>query len=652
VYDGEGPSGDGLLYQSAPPMPDAVTTNRSLVMAGRPWALQFAARPTSDDLSAQTLALLVLVSGLVFSALLAGALYGELRARQASEEALVRERLARDQAEELAAMSRALTSTLDVARLAEMIVERVRALTGASVSILYRGEGPSGDLRLVASSGEVGTALLRGTVIPSGTGAVGRAVSERRTVFTANFLHDPSIIVPPALRPASAPVSFRSVLAMPLIAQSRVIGALAIGDRVGRTFSPEQVAVAEAFASQAATALETARLLHEANTARASAEEANRTKDEFLATVSHELRTPLNAILGWARMLRRGKLGGRSPAHALEVIERNAVTQAQLVDDLLDVSRIISGKVELRPSQVDVARVIDAAVDAVRPGAEARGIGLRTVVTTDKVHVTGDADRLQQVVWNLLSNAIKFTPRDGHVEACLEASDGDVFIVVRDTGAGIAPDVLPHVFERFRQGDSSSTRAHRGLGIGLALVKHLVDLHGGTVTAESAGIGLGATFVVRLRRSSPDAAPGRDRVARADRTGGWLDVPAIRGIRVLAVDDDADSLEVLATMLREAGANVHIAVAAEDALAVLDQWEADVVLSDLEMPGMDGFALVGRIAAHGDPRIARLSVIALTAYGRMEDRIRALSSGFVEHIAKPFDPAAVVSAILAAVGRR
>ncbi|HYE93017.1 MAG TPA: ATP-binding protein, partial [Terriglobales bacterium] len=284
--------------------------------------------------------------------------------------------------------------------------------------------------------------------------------------------------------------------------------------------------------------------------------------------------------------------------------------------------------------------------------AQTRGVRLGGLIADDRPHVTADADRLQQVMWNLLTNAIKFTPAGGDVEVRLGAAGEEAVVIVRDTGSGIAPGVLPHIFERFRQADSSSTRAHRGLGIGLALVKYLVDLHGGTVSAESAGVGLGATFVVRLPRRLSTAVPPLEAPTRAERPGAWRDVPAIRGARLLAVDDEPDSLEVLATMLAEAGAEVRAAGSVPEALALLEAWRPDAVLSDLEMPGADGFALVRSLRAHADARVAQIPAIAVTAYGRVEDRGRALASGFSDHVVKPFDPPALIAAIVAVLQQR
>ncbi len=398
-------------------------------------------------------------------------------------------------------------------------------------------------------------------------------------------------------------------------------------------------------------------LLEEAVRAREEAEEANRLKDEFLATLSHELRTPLTAVLGWARILRSGKLDDSLALHGLQVIERNAESQHQLIQDLLDVSRIISGKLRLDVRQVALTRVIEAAVDSVNQAAEAKSIELEVEVEVESDLVRGDPNRLQQVVWNLLSNAIKFTPKGGHVGVRVERAGSDVCIRVSDTGAGIAPEFLPHVFERFRQADMGTTRAHGGLGLGLAVVRHLVEQHGGTVRAASDGEHLGSTFTVNLPISAvnthaagetqEEAAAGREQVRAPQETEGLL-----QGVRVLVVDDHTDARELLAMVLSSAGASVSAAASAPDALEALKREPPDVLVSDIGMPGEDGFALVRRVKALRPEDGGRTPAIALTAYATEEDRLRALAAGFAEHLPKPVEPADLVTAVAHLAGRR
>src|SRR5262245_3131515 len=370
--------------------------------------------------------------------------------------------------------------------------------------------------------------------------------------------------------------------------------------------------------------------------ARREAEQASRAKDAFLATVSHELRAPLTPILAWADMLHEGALGGEQSSAALSAIRRNARAQARLIDDLLDVSRIVSGewRVALRP--VELAPVLCAAIDVVRPVAEAKGVALAATLPREPVIVRADPERFQQVVWNLASNAVKFTPRGGHVAVTLERSDGRARITVRDTGEGISPEFVPHVFEPFRQADGSSTRRHGGLGLGLAIARSLVERHRGTVRADSPVEGLGATFTVELPllEVAADVAAAEPRTSPDDRDGARA---VLRGLHVLVVDDDADSNAVVRALLAARGAEVRTAQSAAEALAIAITWRPDVVVSDIAMPGEDGLALLRELRARRET-IGDVPAIALTAQGGNSDRRRLLDAGFKAHVAKPFDP--------------
>jgi len=400
---------------------------------------------------------------------------------------------------------------------------------------------------------------------------------------------------------------------------------------------------------------ERTRLLIREQQARKEAETANRTKDEFLATVSHELRTPLNAILGWARLLRGRKIDETLINRALETVERNAKAQAQLIEDLLDVSRIISGKMRLDVRPIELASIIEAAIDSVRPAADAKGIRLLTVLDPRASPVSGDAGRLQQVVWNLLSNAMKFTPKGGRVQIRLERINSHVEIIVSDTGAGISSEFLPHVFDRFRQADGSSTRTHGGLGLGLAIVRHLVELHGGTVWAESQGVGYGATFTVQLPLIAVRAvehSPTPERVHPTAESDVPLDdTPRLDGLRVLIVDDEKDTLEMLAVVLSQCGAEVESATSAAEALEMLQECKPDVLVSDIGMPGEDGYTLMRKVRALEPEQGKHIAAVALTAHARTEDRMRALSAGFQMHVPKPVEPSELV-VVIASLTRR
>ncbi|HEV7904502.1 MAG TPA: ATP-binding protein [Pyrinomonadaceae bacterium] len=388
--------------------------------------------------------------------------------------------------------------------------------------------------------------------------------------------------------------------------------------------------------------------------ARAEAEQASRLKDEFLATASHELRTPLTAIIGWAHMLRHGMLNADNAARAIETIERNAKSQAQIVEDILDVSRVITGKLRLNIEAVDVASVINAAIDSVQLAADSKNIQLQVTLAPAARHVAGDAGRLQQVVWNLLSNAIKFTPAGGRIEVRLEREGAHAQLKVSDTGCGFPSDFLPYIFDRFRQADGSSTRRHGGLGLGLSIVRHLVELHGGTVSADSPGAGLGATFTIELPLANAQQNAKKEDASeryswRIEETSARTprSLPSLEGVRVLLVDGSTDTLNTLAAILTEYRATVHTAASAADALEVLEWYTPSVLISDLEMPCEDGYSLIGKVrAGEAERGGVQIPAIALTAYIRIEDRTRALSAGFNMFVPKPVDPNELITAIL------
>ncbi|MGQ0697689.1 MAG: ATP-binding protein [Panacagrimonas sp.] len=394
-------------------------------------------------------------------------------------------------------------------------------------------------------------------------------------------------------------------------------------------------------------------LLDAERSARAEAERASRMKDEFVATLSHELRTPLTPILGWVAILKRTGPPDAQTAQGLEVIERNARVQTQIIDDLLDVSRIVSGKVRLDIQPVNLAEVIDAGVATVLPAADAREIRLNTVIDSGTQSIRGDAARLQQIVWNLLSNAIKFTPRGGRVEISLTRVESRVEIAVADSGAGIAPDFLPHVFERFRQADSSTTRQYGGLGLGLAIVKQLAELHGGSVAAHSAGVGQGARFTVTLPVVAvhvPDAVEPREH-ARPGRSGGVDDSDvSLKGLRILVVEDDHDARALIAMVLEGRGAEVLRAASAEEALVAVRSLRPQLMVSDIGMPGVDGYELMRLVRLLPADAGGTIPAIALTAFARSEDRTRALGAGYQLHLVKPIEPPELVAAVASIAG--
>src|SRR5687768_154821 len=401
--------------------------------------------------------------------------------------------------------------------------------------------------------------------------------------------------------------------------------------RQALTAAYEAAKQARAEAEQAAAEKE--RLYH-------LAEESSRLKEEFLATISHELRTPLSAILGWTRMLRLGQLSAEDHAKALDTIERNARAQAQLIDDLLDVSRIITGKLRMDVRPSDPNGFIDAAVEAVRPAAEAKGVRVQKVMDTGAVSIPGDPVRLQQVVWNLLSNAIKFTPRGGRVQIRSERVNSHLEIVVSDTGQGISPDFLPHVFDRFRQADQKTSRQYGGMGLGLAIVRHLVELHGGTVQAASGGPGQGATFTVQLPISpiyQVDATGGRVHPGARDLLPAHESTDRLDGLIILIVDDEPDTRELLRQGLEYCGATVRVAESAAEALKALANEVPDILISDIGMPNVDGYDLIRQVRTLQTEEGRRVAAIALTAYTRVEDRLHALRAGYDMHVPKPVE---------------
>jgi signal transduction histidine kinase/CheY-like chemotaxis protein len=394
-----------------------------------------------------------------------------------------------------------------------------------------------------------------------------------------------------------------------------------------------------------------ASLLESERAARGDAEHANRIKDEFLSTVSHELRTPLNAILGYAQLLLRGKIEAGELGEGLTIIERNAKVQAQIIEDLLDMSRIISGKVRLDVAAVELGNVIEAAVATVKPAADAKNIRIQTVLDSRSGAVFGDSGRLQQVVWNLLTNAIKFTPKGGRVQIVLARVNSHAEIRVADSGQGIAPELLPFIFDRFRQGDASTARQHGGLGLGLSIVKHLVELHGGTVAANSSGSGQGAMFVVSLPIQPVQSVSPNLKTAQLVTGNAGSPLLSLQGVRVLVVDDEADARDLVRRLLEECDARVTLASSVDEALQLFTKDRPDVILSDIGMPDRDGYDLIRSIRALSDQEGGSIPAAALTALARVEDRKRAMLSGFQSHITKPVDPGELIAVVATLTGR-
>jgi PAS domain S-box-containing protein len=438
--------------------------------------------------------------------------------------------------------------------------------------------------------------------------------------------------------PGHLPV--RSYLAVPVKGRSgNVIGGLFFGHSDVARFTAHHERVVSGIAAWAALALENAALF-------ANVQEVSRLKDEFLASLSHELRTPLHAILGYARMLQSGFLSPEKAQRALDTIARNSTSLAQIVEDVLDISRIISGKLRLNVQLVDLPAVVRNAVDVILPAADAKGVRVETVLDPKAAPISGDPERLQQILWNLLSNAVKFTSRGGKVQVRLERIDSHVELSVSDSGVGISAEFLPHVFERFRQAEGSTTREKGGLGLGLSIAQQLTELHGGTIAVASLGLGKGATFRISLPLMSVQPPRETQGVNTSDRiTPTAMRSARLDGIHVLAVDDEPDGVALVAEVLESAGATVTQAQSAEQALEQLSTIVPDVVLTDLGMPRIDGFALIARLRQHPNPKVREVPAAALTAYARSEDRMRALEAGFQIHLAKPIDPAELIATI-------
>lgn len=456
----------------------------------------------------------------------------------------------------------------------------------------------------------------------------------------------------PELAHATEPHANGAWAAVPLVFGGESLGAIGLSFREHHPFLPEERELLLAFGRLGGQALDRARLYEAERRARANAESASRAKDEFLAVVSHELRTPLNAVLGWARMLQSGDVSPSMWARAIDAIHRNARSQTQLIEDLLDISRIITGKLRLDVKAVDLAPVVHHALESVQLAARAKDIVVEHTLAPVPA-LWGDPERIQQVIWNLLSNAIKFTPAGGRVSVTLERCDGGVLLTVRDTGCGIPPDVLPYVFDRFRQADSSTTRLHGGLGLGLAIVRHLVELHGGTVSVSSEGPGRGAVFTVRFPQIAVTAdQPGPHSAQTPSLASGFDEAASLENVTVLCVDDEPDARDLLQAMLAVAGARVRMVSSMAEALVSLDTASADILVSDVEMPGADGYDLIRAVRRHRNAQVSGVPAIALTAHARSEDRVRVLAAGYDMHLPKPVDRVELVNVIRALLERR
>jgi PAS domain S-box-containing protein len=558
------------------------------------------------------------------------------------------------------AVTRILSESVEVSEGAQEILRAACETLDWDVGVLWKVDHQEGVLRCL----EICHATSRATpefdhatrtfVFKKGVGLPGRIWETAKSYWIDNVVTDPNFPrAPVALREG-----LRGAFGFPILVGSEVWGVIEFFSQDIREADDNLMRLASGiggqigqFTQRKRAEAERAELLERERAARADAEKANRLKDEFLATLSHELRTPLNAVIGWSRMLGSGRLDRENSKHALEVIERNAWAQKQIIEDILDVSRVITGKLQLNRSPVDLVAVVDAALDAVRPAMEAKEIKIETIIDASLRMISGDPDRLQQVVWNVLSNAAKFTPNGGSVEISVNQTETHVLIRVMDTGPGIDPDFLPHVFERFRQGDGSTTRTHGGLGLGLAIVRHLVELHGGTIAVENRKDDAGTIFTIRL--PLPSGELRNETLAGADAAfkDAQRDQPSLDGLHVLVVEDETDALDLITVELAQHGAKVKGVTNAEDALEALEQEKFDVLISDIGMPKMDGYELIRHIRKQEQGTDSRLPAVALTAYARVQDRMQAIMAGFSTHVAKPVEANELVTVVASLAGR-
>lgn len=594
--------------------------------------------------------------------------FRDITERMRTEEAL------REETRVLEVLNRtgtAIASTLDLQTLVQAVTDAATQLSGARFgAFFYNTTDERGDaFQLYTLSGLPREAFER-FGWPRATALFGPTFRGEGPIRCDDVLHDPRYgRMPPHHGMPQGHPPVRSFLAVPVLSRAgESIGGLFFGHPEPGVFTERAVRVAVSVAAQAAIAIDNARLyedvkraalerealLEAERSAREDAERTGRMKDEFLATLSHELRTPLNAMLGWSHILLSGKSNPDDTRRGLEAIARNAKAQTRLIEDLLDMNRIVSGKVRLDVQPTDLASVIDAALDSVRPSADSKEIRLLAHVGARVGPVSGDPNRLQQIIWNLLSNAIKFTSKGGTVTLRLDRIDSHVEVAVMDTGIGIEPAFLPQVFDRFRQADSSTTRRHGGLGLGLSIVKHLVELHGGTVRADSAGDGKGASFVVSLPLPSIKAEPMvGDECKHADSGPEGADAEIsvrLDNVNVLVVDDEQDARELIENVLLQSGARVWTAGTADEGLAIIGAQRPDIIVSDIGMPGKDGYEFIREVRGLGLLAGGRTPAIALTAFARSEDRTRAMIAGYQVHISKPIEPGELVATVASLTG--
>lgn len=684
VYDGTEVKPERLISKAvtaASSIP-IFRANTPLEVAGRTWTLAFSTNPSFETHSSRSLLKYTLIFGGLLSLLFAAVTRAEIRARsraeQSADELKKSETTIRNTLQERERAEEALRTTSEALRNAdqralleyERLLERIKTFAQAlgtarelhaifsalrqftNVSVPCNGffvslYDPVRDVRTCcygwADDSELDVAELPPMPVTA-SGPNSRAVRSGEVVITNDYMRNQQggVIVGPdnGLRPDSS-------MAVPMAVMGRIIGTIEVQSYDKNVYRPEHVTAMSMAANLTAVAIENVRLLELERTAREAAEDSNRLKDEFLATVSHELRTPLTAILGWSRLLEGGTLDDSVTQQAVEVIWRNAKAQAQIVDDILDVSRIITGNLYFDLHPLEIVPVVENAINVVRPTADAKGIKIEKYFDSTPTMVSGDANRLQQVVWNLLSNAVKFTESGGRVWVKVLRVGPAVEVSVSDTGKGISKEFLPYVFDRFRQADSTTTRQHGGLGLGLAIARHLVEIHGGTINAESRGDGRGANFTIRLplieATAKSFAEPDQHKLTRSHQL--------LSGLNVLLVDDDSDTLTLMATALKRRQANVTAVSSAGEAIQEITRKRPDVLVSDIAMPDEDGYGLIKKIRSLENGVSENIPAVAITAYAKEEDRQRALSAGFQIYLAKPVELTELISVVARAAKR-
>ena len=583
-----------------------------------------------------------------------GRIIGASKIARDISERLRLEAIAREQStitEKIGEIGATLSSTLDRDAIVQKVTDAATEMTGAEFGAFFHNvnDPESGQAFTLHTLSGAPNETFANLPKPRATALFGPTFRGEGIVRINDVTADPPYgRNPPYHGKPEGHLPVRSYLAVPVKSRSGdVLGGLFFGhSRVG-VFTERHEQLVAGIAAWASVALQNAHLYVEAR-------EANRMKDEFLAVLSHELRTPLNAIVGYSRLLRGGILTGEKANRGLETLERNATSLTRIVEDVLEVSRIITGKVRLDVQPVELALILHNAISTVQPAADAKGVRLQTIFDSGVSPVSGDPDRLQQVVWNLLSNAVKFTPRGGRVQVRLERVNSHIEIVVSDTGVGIKPEFLPHVFERFRQAEGGTTRKTGGLGLGLAIVRHMVELHGGTVEATSPGEGAGSTFRIALPVMIVHSGDHRERRQhpQSESVEPLTELADLHGVRVVAIDDEPDALSLLRIVLEAAGAEVATVSQSSVAIERIGSVRPHALIIDIGMPDMDGFQLIERIRASEDEAIRNVPAAALTAFARSEDRTKALSSGFELHLSKPVDPAELVASIVTLARRK